>query len=299
MILASSALCDGNVLTFEHLAEETGAPLFFLDIPQQDDTAGVAYLVSQLRELITFIEEVTGRPLDRAKLDRAVADMLLCSKLLEDIYVKRCRLTRNLYHGHQMINLMVPLSVMSGSPRLVRICRAILADLDRKGLHNSGLPPEMTGETLRILWAHIVPAFQYNDIWPFIDDGKNAKIVMEECTRLATGPVESADSLELIARRLINIPGNGPLEKRLDHLEKLCRDARADGIVHFCHWGCHQAAGVAPLMEQHFADRGIPFLTMNGDCVDAGSCGSEQHKTRYRAFQESIRQAKRHGDTRS
>ena len=292
LIVASSALCDGNVNTFRNLAEETGAPFFFLDIPQNDEPAGVAYLVSQLRELIAFIEEVTGKMLDRVRLDRATGALQTSRELLDAIYAKRCDLSRNLYHGHQMINFMLPLHTLAGSPSLVRICRSILGDLNREGLHNQAFPPETTPDTIRILWAHIAPAFQYNDIWPFIDDGRHAKIVMEECTRLPVDHRDDGDGLERIARRLINIPGNGPLGKRLQLLETICREARADGIVHFCHWGCHQAAGAAPLMEQHFALRGIPFLNINGDCVDAKSCGPEQHKTRYLAFQESIRQVR-------
>ena len=293
MVLASSALCDGNVKTFQHLAEATGAPFFFLDIPQEATPSGVAYLVAQLKELIAFIEGVTGRSLDNARLDEAAANMRQCRDLLEQIYEKRCQLTRNLYHGHQMINFMLTMNALAGSPRLVRICRAILGDLDREGLYNPAFPPETSDDTLRIVWAHIAPAFQYNDVWPFIDDGKDAKIVMEECTRLpGESAGDAADSVERIARRLIEIPGNGPLEKRLQTIETLCRDAKADGIVHFSHWGCHQAAGAAPLMGEYFATRGIPFLNINGDCVDAQSCGLEQHKTRYSAFRESIRQVK-------
>ena len=158
LILASSALCDGNVKTFHHLSEEMGIPFFFLDIPQNDDPAGVTYLVSQLRELIAFIEGVTGRAFDGSRLDEAAANMGTCRDLLTAIYAKRCRLTRNLYHGHQMINFMLPLNAMAGSARLVRICRAILADLDREGLHNPAFPAEISGETLRIVWAHIAPA---------------------------------------------------------------------------------------------------------------------------------------------
>ena len=299
LILASSALCDGNVKTFEHLAEETGAPFFFLDVPQMEDPAGVAYLVSQLQELIAFIGRVTGRAFDPLRLDKAAAELRTSRELWEAIHVRRCRLRRNLYHGHQMINFMLPWNTLSGSPRLTRICRAILADLDREALYNRAFPPESSGETIRIVWAHIAPAFQYNEIWPFIDDGKSAKIVMEECTRFPVDPPDTGDALERIARRLINTPGNGPLEKRLRVLETLCREARADGIVHFSHWGCHQASGAVPLMQQHFGERGIPFLNIDGDGVDARSCGMEQHKTRYSAFQESIRQVRNRSGRRS
>jgi benzoyl-CoA reductase/2-hydroxyglutaryl-CoA dehydratase subunit BcrC/BadD/HgdB len=103
-VLSSSALCDGNIKTFRHLAEKTGVPFFFLDIPQNDDQTGVAYLVSQLQELIGHIETLTGKPLDLSKLDAAARNILVTGQLMKTIYRLRCRLQRNVYYGHQMIN---------------------------------------------------------------------------------------------------------------------------------------------------------------------------------------------------
>jgi benzoyl-CoA reductase/2-hydroxyglutaryl-CoA dehydratase subunit BcrC/BadD/HgdB len=113
-------------------------------------------------------------------------------------------------------------------------------------------------------------------------------VYLEECTGYMEDDIKSCGALEIIARRLIHTPGNGPLERRLKNLEKIYTDAGADGIVHFSHWGCHQASGVTPLLQKHFSQRDIPFLNVNGDCVDAASCGLEQHKTRYSAFLELL-----------
>ncbi len=287
-VIASSALCDGNIKTFRHLADKKGVPFFFLDIPQNDDKAGIAYLISQLQELISKIEALTGKTLDKARLDVAAKNVKTTAQLMEEIYDKRCHLSRNVYYGHQMINFMLPLAAMSGSARLIKICRAIMADLQNPDIYNQAFPREMTEETIKIIWAHIAPVFQYNEVWPFIDDGVRAKVYLEECTGFLGPDVKDCDALEVIARRLINTPGNGSLTRRLNHLEKIYRDADADGIVHFSHWGCHQASGATPLMQKHFAKLGIPFLNINGDCVDAASCGLEQHKTRYSAFLESL-----------
>jgi benzoyl-CoA reductase/2-hydroxyglutaryl-CoA dehydratase subunit BcrC/BadD/HgdB len=287
-VLSSSALCDGNIKTFRHLAEKAGVPFFFLDIPQNDDQAGVAYLVSQLQELIGHIETLTGKTMDQARLDAAAQNIAITGQLMETIYRLRCRLQRNVYYGHQMINFMLPLAAMSGSDRLIKICRTIIADLEDGRVYNRAFPPEISPETIKIIWAHIAPVFQYNDIWPFIDDGVRSKVYLEECTGYMEGDINSYDALEIIARRLIKTPGNGPLERRLNSLEKIYADTGADGIVHFSHWGCHQASGVTPLLQKHFSERDIPFLNVNGDCVDARSCGLEQHKTRYSAFLESL-----------
>jgi benzoyl-CoA reductase/2-hydroxyglutaryl-CoA dehydratase subunit BcrC/BadD/HgdB len=186
---------------------------------------------------------------------------------------------------------------MSGSERLIKICRTIIDDLNNSNVYNSNFPKYISAETIKIIWAHIAPVFQYNEVWPFIDDGVRAKVYLEECTGYLDGNIKSRDPLEIIARRLINTPGNGPLIRRLDNLEKIYNDAGAHGIVHFSHWGCHQASGATPLLQKHFAGLGIPFLNVNGDCVDAASCGLEQHKTRYTAFLESLESQKKNKPT--
>jgi benzoyl-CoA reductase/2-hydroxyglutaryl-CoA dehydratase subunit BcrC/BadD/HgdB len=292
-VIASSALCDGNIKTFRHLAEKNGVPFFFLDIPQNDDQAGMAYMIGQLQELMEKIESLTGKTIDQLSLDAAAQNVLITGQLMDEIYRLRCRLQRNVYYGHQMINFMLPLNAMSGSERLIKICRTIIADLTDSKIYNSNFPKDISEETIRIIWAHIAPVFQYNEVWPFIDDGVRAKVYLEECTGYLDGKIKSSNSLEIIARRLINTPGNGPLTRRLNNLEKIYRDAAAEGIVHFSHWGCHQASGATPLLQKHFTERGIPFLNVNGDCVDAASCGLEQHKTRYTAFLESLEAKKK------
>ena len=81
-IIASSALCDGNIKTFRHLAEKKEVPFFFLDIPQNDDTAGIVYLVAQLQELIEKIEALTGKTLDKARLDAAARNVRIAGEYI-------------------------------------------------------------------------------------------------------------------------------------------------------------------------------------------------------------------------
>ena len=243
--------------TFRHIAEETDTPFFFLDIPQDDDEAGRAYLTSQLEALIAFMERITGRPLDRIRLEEATNHLQMSNKLMDTIYKKRCCLTRNVFHGHQMINFMLPMNAMAGSPRLVRICRAIIRDLDDERVYNHTFPKDLSKEAIRIVWSHIAPAFQYNDIWPAIDDGMRSKIIMEECTRAPI--MDTSDSLAQIVSRLINIPGNGTMERRLQFLETICGDAEADGIVHFSHWAAIRLRAPRPLCKTILPSWVSPF----------------------------------------
>ncbi len=291
-VVSASALCDGNNVSFRQLAARRDLPFRLLDIPPEPSGPAVGYLVEQLRDLAALLQSLTGRPLDESAFEEAVAHSRETVRLARTLYRQRCSLRRNVFHAHQMINLLFPLQSLAGTRRLNDTLRALIHDLDdgRRWGRSFG-QPLTEPDAVRIVWAHIAPLYDYNAIWNILDDGRQAKIVAEECSHLDLDPDadDCREPFAFVARRLIATPQNGPLERRLERLEHIRREAGADAVIHFSHWGCHQAAGAAPLMARHFQSLGVPFLNLTGDCVDSAAAGREQHATRAEAFLESIR----------
>ena len=291
-VVSASALCDGNNVSFRQLAARRGLPFRLLDIPPEPSGPAVAYLVEQLRDLAALLQSLTGRPLNEASFEAAVDRSREAVRLARTLYRQRCSLGRNVFHAHQMINLLFPLHSLAGTRRLNDTLRALIRDLgDGRRWCRSYGRPLTDPDAVRLVWAHIAPLYDYNSVWGILDDGQRAKIVAEECSHLDLDPDadECRDPFAFVARRLIATPQNGPLERRLERLERIRRESGADAVVHFSHWGCHQAAGAAPLMARHFQAAGVPFLNLAGDCVDSSAAGREQHATRAEAFLESLR----------
>lgn len=289
LVLAASALCNGNGISFRLLAERADVPFVFLDVPSEAGPADVAYLVEQLHAASTSIENVTGRSLDRHRLSAAVGRSREAARLARRLFLRRGTLTRNLFRGHQMINLMFPLNAMAGTRALCATLDLLLRETeDSTAWCGDYEQPRTEPSAARLLWTHIAPLYNYDPVWAVLDDGRRAKIVGEECSHWDEAGLECEDDIEFVARRLIGVPQNGSLERRLERLERLRREAGADAVVHFAQWGCCQSAGAVPTMQRFFEDRGVPFLNLSGDCVDSTAASREQHVTRAEAFVESL-----------
>jgi len=83
-------------------------------------------------------------------------------------------------------------------------------------------------------------------------------------------------------------PEIGPLERRIKFVTQLARDFSVDAVIHFNHWGCKQSSGAVGLIKRRFEELRIPFLSLDGDCVDHTSSSIGQYKTRVEAFLEMI-----------
>jgi len=288
-VLSASALCDGNGVSFRWLADHHQVPFVFLDVPPEPTPAAVAYLVEQLHATIGLLGRITGRTLDARRLARAVSRSREAAQVSRRFFGLRAGLGHNLLRGPQMINLMFPFQAMAGSPAQCRVLGALARDAAHPTRWSRYYDSARTDRSAaRLLWAHIAPLYNYDPVWSVLDDGKRAKMVGEECSHCDEADLDCPGDIEFVARRLIGVPQNGTLERRLERLERLRRQSGAEAVVHFSQWRCHQAAGAVPRMERFFTSRGVPFLNLNGDCVDATGASLEQHVTRAEAFVESL-----------
>jgi benzoyl-CoA reductase/2-hydroxyglutaryl-CoA dehydratase subunit BcrC/BadD/HgdB len=56
--------CDSQVMSTQAMAELSGKPFFVIDVPYYDDDRTIDHVAAQLKELIPFLEQHTGRKMD-------------------------------------------------------------------------------------------------------------------------------------------------------------------------------------------------------------------------------------------
>ena len=71
-ILHPSVPCDSNMGTYPVMAEYFGCSYFCVDVPYLRNESGFAYVVEELRRMIAFLEDQTGRKLDVNRLRQAM-----------------------------------------------------------------------------------------------------------------------------------------------------------------------------------------------------------------------------------
>ena len=116
IIVCNYVGCNVYVKWFEHLADLSGARLFMLDVPfartDAPSAEDVRYVVTQLRELITLCEGVTGRKFDIDELREVLAH----AARAEDGYARCKHLTKHrpapFDSYFDSINMMGPINVL-------------------------------------------------------------------------------------------------------------------------------------------------------------------------------------------
>lgn len=283
---STSTMCDGNSKTFAIAAKEASVPLIFLDVPFAETKASVSYLKDQLMETVLKFSDMTGKRLSE-EVWRGQA-MLVNKALLQqrELFKSLINNYKNLYRGFELANFAFTFHYLLGTKGLADITFAMAEDA-KNGHRPRKVYKDLTlGEkTKRLMWLHITPQYD-TPIWGIIDNGISSKIVCDEYSAPYATLYDEDDFFGSVAKRLINHPSNGGIERRIENIIRVAKEFKIDGAIHYNSWGCHQAAGNISLLEDTLRKNGFNFLSLSGDAADKRNSSIEQHRTRLEAFLE-------------
>lgn len=287
LVAATSIMCDGNSKSFYVAANNKNVPFLFIDIPYEYSEEGVWYVKDQLQNAIKMFEDISGIKYNKDKFELIVKKVNEAFGLSRKFYKLKQNSSVNTYQGYEIAGFAFPRYFMLGSNRLVNVLRERCRDVEKGLGYNRFYKKRNSRKSARrIMWLHITPQYD-NDMWSIIDNGKTSKIVCDEYSSTNLEDYDISDPLGSIAKRLITHPSNGPLERRIDHILKVAKDYKVDGIIHYSSWGCHQAAGNVQILGKALIAAGYKFLNINGDSIDQRNSSTEQHRTRLEAFLEN------------
>ena len=282
-LVATSAPCTAGMAAVEELARYWNKPLFVLHVPQTATPENVAYLAGRIKEMVRFVEGVTGRALDPERLRDTVEKINRARELMAQVYT-HARHVPSPVGGKTLKNFAFVQPLLMGTDAAIDVAGAFARDLEGKVMRGeSGVP----GEKLRLLWVQ--NRIQYKH--PLIDMLENdhgAAVVVDELNEISWDPIDPQDPFTGMAARAISLPLNGPIAVRVERMKKLAREYRVDGAINPCHWGCRQGTGARGLVQQGLAEVGIPVLNLETDCADPRNFSEGQARTRLEAFLEML-----------
>lgn len=275
-IVYTNLTCDANLLTFRRLAEMYKVPYFSIDVPMQQNEDNIAYVADQLRKLADFLEQVTGRKIDTEALKvrlrrsrRTLEKFRDCQRARADKYVPSDLVTP-LYSG--MVN-----NILLGSEQVERYVDRLYADIQKA--------PPARGK--RIYWMHTIP-FWSDAVRHALSFREEAQIVGCELSQVCEPDFDPEKPFEAMAYRMVNHFLNGSAMRRIEAGIRHAKEAGADGVVWFNHWGCKHTLGAAQLAKKKFEEQGLPLLVLDGDGCDRSHGGEGQTSTRLEAFLEML-----------
>ncbi|MGB9813989.1 MAG: 2-hydroxyacyl-CoA dehydratase subunit D [Thermovenabulum sp.] len=275
-MITTSMICDANIPTFRYLSRKLKVPLYIIDIPYKYSKEAVIYVKNQLLEMAKKLEEVFKRRLDIDKL-REVVKTENKTRTLMNEYLnytgERILLTTMTFEMY----MLFASHVFIGSREILNFYEILVDDIKRA--------PERRGKG--IFFVHLLPMFEKNfkDYFNFSD---KFYIAGSDLNYDFLGEIDEKDPFRGIAEKLILTSFNGEINRKVTRIKELIEKIKPDGIIQFCNLGCKQSIGGTFIIKNLAKKMGIPFLYLDGDCVDKRNNQEGQNRTRLEAFLEML-----------
>lgn len=299
LVLCNFVGCNTYVKWFEHSAELTGSKLYVVDVPflrkDNPSRADVDYVVRQLKEVVTLLEQITGRKFD---YDRFV-DAVRCSAQVEELWSQIKHLARSTPSPFDAyfdaITLMGPLYVYRATPEGVEFFRAALQEMQAKAAATQGVYDQ---EKFRLVIEGPPP-------YPYFRTFRDMFAKWKACTVASTystvgglwefGARHDPDHpFESVAMHMLaqNVTNRNYLQ-RYEQIRRYIEEWNADGLViHFVKSCRLFSAGQGDMRDYVTKTLGIPTLYIESDLEDPRYFAEAQTRNRIDAFFEALEHSK-------
>ena len=292
LVIACNNICGTVVKWFEAVARYYDVPLFILDTPFIHDEltqSMVDYVLTQLQELIRFIEGATGRELDLERLKQVAEAANETVRLWSEIRAL-CRARPSPLNAPDLFVNMAPIVVLRGTDSPVRFYRHLKAEVEQRVKNGVGAIPQ---EEYRLLWDNIAVWHHLFRFYNYFVD-YNACFVVDSYTGAWSQEIPAGDLMVGAATAYATVLLNESLEHRAAKMAGLITEYQVDGFVMHSNRSCKPYSLGQYAIKRAVAERtGVPGLIIESDMCDARAFAAEPVKTRIQAFMETLGHAPR------
>ena len=281
-IVCSNLACDAACKSFEEMAHKFKIEdrFYLIDIPYENNKTSLAFLAGQIKNIFFDIADKLKIKPDIENLKKAIG----YSNQLRKHLLKVNKIRERLFDYPQYFNglsYILPLFGLAGTRQAASLYRIMEKELKGRlaGQHSDR-------KMKKILWMHLKPYFS-NDIFNILE-ASGCRVVCEEITDVFWEEMDPNTPFESLAKKMLSNPLRGNGKNRIKAILSMAERYEIDAAVLFSHWGCRQSNGLARILKDRLAEKRIPLLILDGDCVDKNNFSSGQLKTRIEGFAEII-----------
>ena len=279
-IILSSYMCDDAQKMYELIARRYNCKSFFLDIPFNINDTSITYIEEQLKNLVGFLEEYTGKKMDANSLKMTVNYSNQANSLRYKILGMRAK--------HQITEVsdvfpIYPLFTKFGRKEPLEVLEALhteMHDIIENGLQ---FKPKY-----RIIWLGMIPLL-HNKLIKAIERTYNIGIAIEENSIFSLwNNIDPDNPFKDLAKKCAAYHPLGNIHRRVEAVNKFINMFNVDGVIHFSHQGCRAYNGGVPFIAQEMKRRNIPFVELNGDIIDHRNFNEGPLRLRLESFFDII-----------
>ena len=293
-LVYSQQACDSSVKSGGLLKELYGLPSLFVERPYRLTESQAEYYAQELREMVFFLERITGRRLDYDRLAQVMEESQRQVGLHREIYRLRARVPTPMPNrrGCQMVNVYW---LASGSPEAVAYYQAVHNEAQELADAGKGVVPE---ERFRIMTLFNPPTHNWKLLdWLQRDHG--ASIVANPYYHhWGEWRYDPADPFQSLALKYFATPVmrqmHGPVDEAVADSVTDAVSHGAQGAIYWANIGCPQTCAIIRTVRDALRDRvGIPTLVLDCDYLDPSVVSEDDLKDKLESFLESLEDARR------
>ncbi|MEW6425522.1 MAG: 2-hydroxyacyl-CoA dehydratase family protein [Bacillota bacterium] len=281
LVIATSHLCDGAVKFLEMSARIYDCPYYLLPVPYHDTPQSRSWLAEEILALQEELKPLLpARPKEIARvinnLNATRRHMLAVNALRKNEPAP--------WRGSEALTQVVLFLNGLGTAEALNFYRELEQVLSYRVKHGLPAVPE---QERRLLWLHFKP-FYISPLLDLVEIRHKSIIAFEEVSEVFWDEIHPDNYAGGIAAKMLANPLWGSGERRVGLVLRLAREYNAQGVVHFSHWGCRQSTGVVTPLRDALGKAGVPFLNLDGDCIDPRNFMEGQTVTRVESFLEML-----------
>lgn len=289
-LLLCNNSCGQVMKWFENLAEQMDIPIFFFDAVYNYDEAGIPdyrmrYLTEQLRQLITDLEQFTGKKLEDAHF-LAVQERSQVNRTLFQEVVEKSLYRPSPATGFDLYNYISVMITCRGKESTTQIMTQLRDEMEAR--HQAGTSSFRGEEQHRTYWSGIA-------CWPYLSHNMRT-MKRSGMNIVASGYVRSwmleyePGNLEGMARSYaLSVAANVSVPEYAKRSAAMIKEYGCDNMVCHNNRSCKISAynldcGKHLIIEE----TGIPCVSFDGDQSDYRVYSEAQFETRIQGLKEIL-----------
>lgn len=287
-ILWSNMVCDNTAKSGEMLMKVTGAPGFFLDHPFKQSEAELDYLEEELRDMVSFLEQHSGRKMDWNRLSEAVARMDEQLDLLRKINELR-KAVPSPFSPQGFLELLTVDYLFAGHPEATEYLQTLHSEMQTAVAAGKGA---VAKERFRLMTLFLPPMYLIGFLEKISHEFGAVSVTEPFFCSWGEGKLDPEKPLRSVARKSYMLPEMrmyGPLDDRaLKEIAACATDYKVDGAIYYADIGCRHTCATIKLFKDILDDLDVPVLTLDCDVVDPSVTSQEEIREKLERFFELL-----------
>jgi benzoyl-CoA reductase/2-hydroxyglutaryl-CoA dehydratase subunit BcrC/BadD/HgdB len=290
LIFMPGAGCVPTMKNFQYIAGRfPKANVFYADLPQVpiEDIKPyhIEYAVKEIKRIIAFLTEVTGRKLDYDRLQEVVRLSDQACSLWDEITAYRSSIPTPISAAE--VGLMFVMVTRQGTRTAVDYLTKVRDEVKERAASRTGVIQE---EKIRLFWDNI-PLWYNLGIFNYFE--KYGGVVVAETYSAAWSVrLDSEKPFEALAwKSLMSYPMVScvSMKRRKEMVLKACRQYHIDGAIFHSNKSCLPITlGQADIKRALERELGLPSVVIEADHMDPANFSRAQFEERVDTFMEML-----------